>query len=453
MKVNSSFGDRKVCILGLGYVGLTLAAVMSDVGFEVTGVEIRTDVLEALKNGKATFHEPGLEKMLQQGFQEGVLSWHQFIPDDCDATVYIITVGTPLDANGKVRLDMIERVATEVAAKARPGSMLIMRSTVMIGTTSGMIIPILKAAKKNLSVSFCPERTVEGQALRELRQLPQIVGSADSEAIMRATQIFQFLTPTVVRVSSYEAAEMVKLVDNCQRDTMFGFANEVAAMCDAIGISADEVIRSGRLGYARHAVPLPGPVGGPCLSKDPYILGQSMAKFGAMPEITLKARQTNEKQLADVAASLRLWTDKLPGFPAKPVIALLGLAFKGRPATDDLRGTTASAVFEGLKTAYPQAEFRGYDAVVGADQIAGFGVKPAATLEQVFSGASLALILNNHPVFETMAIAQLARQMKAPAIIYDLWHHFEASELRLPAGIGYAALGSHGVAKLPASAG
>jgi UDP-N-acetyl-D-mannosaminuronic acid dehydrogenase len=178
-----------------------------------------------------------------------------------------------------------------------------------------------------------------------------------------------------------------------------------------------------------------------------------MAKFGAMPEITLKARQTNEKQLADVAASLRLWTDKLPGFPAKPVIALLGLAFKGRPATDDLRGTTASAVFEGLKKAYPQADFQGYDAVVGADQIAGFGVKPAATLEQAFSGASLALILNNHPVFETMAIAQLARQMKAPAIIYDLWHHFEASELRLPAGIGYAALGSHGVAKLPASAG
>src|SRR6266702_1724366 len=289
VKVNSTFGDRKVCILGLGYVGLTLAAVMSDVGFEITGVEIRTDVLEALENGKATFHEPGLEKMLQQGFEEGLLSWHQYIPDNCDATVYIITVGTPLDGNGKVRLDMIERVATEIAAKARPGSLLIMRSTVMIGTTSGMIIPILKAAKKNLSVAFCPERTVEGQALRELRQLPQIVGSADPEAIMRATQIFQFLTPTVVRVGSYEAAEMVKLVDNCQRDTMFGFANEVAAMCDAIGISADEVIRSGRLGYARHAVPLPGPVGGPCLSKDPYILGQSMAKFGAMPEITLKA--------------------------------------------------------------------------------------------------------------------------------------------------------------------
>jgi len=135
VKVGSSFGDRKVCILGLGYVGLTLAAVMADVGFSVTGVEIRPEILEFLREGKASFHEPGLEKMLHQGAEDGLLSWQQYIPDGCDATVYIITVGTPLDQNGKVRLDMIERVAREIAAKAKPGSLLIMRSTVMIGTT------------------------------------------------------------------------------------------------------------------------------------------------------------------------------------------------------------------------------------------------------------------------------------------------------------------------------
>jgi len=453
VKVGSSFGDRKVCILGLGYVGLTLAAVMADVGFSVTGVEIRPEILEFLREGKASFHEPGLEKMLHQGAEDGLLSWQQYIPDGCDATVYIITVGTPLDQNGKVRLDMIERVAREIAAKAKPGSLLIMRSTVMIGTTSRMIMPILEEAGKNLSVAFCPERTVEGQALRELRQLPQIVGAVDPDTVMRASQIFQFLTPTVVRVGSYEAAEMIKLVDNSQRDMMFGFANEIAAMCDAIGISADEVIRSGRLGYARHAVPLPGPVGGPCLSKDPYILEQSMARFGARPAITVTARKTNEKQLTDIAQVLRNWTDGLKGFPRKPVISLLGLAFKGRPATDDLRGTTALPIFEALKAAYPDAEFRGFDPVATPEQIRKFGVTPVTRIEDAFGGASLALILNNHPIFEVLALPQLARSMTAPGIIYDLWHHFDASELRLPAGVGYAALGSHGLAKLPIPAG
>ena len=145
--------------------------------------------------------------------------------------------------------------------------------------------------------------------------------------------------------------------------------------------------------------------------------------------------------------------DGLKGFPRKPVISLLGLAFKGRPATDDLRGTTAKPVFEALKKAFPDAEFRGFDAVAAREQIQEFGVTPVARIEDAFEGASLALILNNHPIFEVLALPQLARSMTPPGIIYDLWHHFDASELRLPPGVGYAALGSHGVAKLPIAVG
>jgi UDP-N-acetyl-D-mannosaminuronic acid dehydrogenase len=178
-----------------------------------------------------------------------------------------------------------------------------------------------------------------------------------------------------------------------------------------------------------------------------------MARFGARPAITVTARKTNEKQLTDIAQVLRNWTDGLKGFPRKPVISLLGLAFKGRPATDDLRGTTALPIFEALKAAYPDAEFRGFDPVATPEQIRKFGVTPVTRIEDAFGGASLALILNNHPIFEVLALPQLARSMTAPGIIYDLWHHFDASELRLPAGVGYAALGSHGLAKLPIPAG
>ncbi len=453
VSVDESFRDRHICIVGLGYVGLTLAATMASVGFRVTGIEVRSSVLDMLRAGQPHFQEPGLNQMLAQGFEDGFLEWCGEIPKCCKASVYIITVGTPLNEHGSVNLDMIERVTREIAGRAKPGSLVILRSTVMIGTTRKLVLPILQELGVDLSVAFCPERTIEGQALRELRELPQIVGAPDLQTLMRATQIFQFLTSTIVRVSSFEAAEMIKLIDNVQRDVLFALANEVSLMCDAIGISADEVIRSGKLGYARHVVPLPGPVGGPCLSKDSYILAQGIAGAGVVPEIALTSRKRNEEQLRGVADTLKGWTNRLTGFPMKPVITLLGLAFKGRPATDDIRGTTAKPILEALRVAYPTAKFRGYDAVVTAHDISIFGIAPVDTLEHGFRGASLVLILNNHPLFENLPLSHLGRLMRPPGIIYDLWHHYKAQELRLPPDIGYAALGSHSTAHLPVSPG
>ena len=422
---------------------------MASVGFRAMGIEIRPSVLEMLRSGRSHFHEPGLNEMLAQGMKDELLEWHHEIPKGCEASVYIITVGTPLDEDGKVRLDMIERVTREIAGRAKSGSLVILRSTVMIGTTRNLVLPILEETGAGLQLAFCPERTIEGQALRELRELPQIVGASDLQTITRATQIFQFLTSTIVRVGSFETAEMIKLIDNVQRDVLFALANEVSLMCDAIGISADEVVRSGKLGYVRHVVPLPGPVGGPCLSKDSYILAQGVAKAGVVPEIALASRKLNEQQLRGVAETLRSWTDRFTGFPMKPVITLLGIAFKGRPATDDIRGTTAKPILDALREVYPTAEFRGFDAVVPAHDIAGFGIAPVQSLEDGFRGANLVLILNNHPVFETLPLSHLARLMGAPGIIYDLWHHYKAQELRLPPEISYAALGSHSTARMP----
>ena len=218
VSVDESFRDRHICIVGLGYVGLTLAATMASVGFRVTGIEVRSSVLDMLQSGQPHFQEPGLNQMLAQGIDEGFLEWCGEIPKCCKASVYIITVGTPLNEHGSVNLDMIERVTREIAGRAKPGSLVILRSTVMIGTTRKLVLPILQELGVDLSVAFCPERTIEGQALRELRELPQIVGAPDLQTLMRATQIFQFLTSTIVRVGSFEAAEMIKLIDNVQRD-------------------------------------------------------------------------------------------------------------------------------------------------------------------------------------------------------------------------------------------
>ena len=443
IKVDKDFKDRNVCVLGLGYVGLTLALAMADVGFIVHGVEIRDDVLNRLKKGKAHFFEPGLENLLQRLVKAERIKFSKHIPSAAGASVYIITVGTPLNDVGVVRLEMIENVAREVGSTLKKGDLVILRSTVKIGTTSKIVAPILKKSGVDFELAFCPERTLEGKALEELRQLPQIIGGKTIPTAVRAGQIFQFLTPTVVRVNDVETAEMIKLIDNSQRDVTFAFSNEVARLCDKVGISAMEVIQAGKLGYPRTNLPMPGLVGGPCLIKDPYILAEGCRERGVTPDIALLARRLNEKQPEEIVSFLSTFTRSLKRFPKNPKIALLGIAFKGRPETDDLRGTMARPVLAALKRHFPQAEFVGYDPVVSRSEIKSFGVRPTSSLRTALSGSSLALILNNHPVFSSMPIDNLSKLMKPSGLIYDFWNSFTGTRFELPPGIGYMALGSH----------
>ena len=449
--IPSDVRDRRICIVGLGYVGLTLATVMAEVGFEVTGVEIRPDVVEMLRKGVPHFFEPSLADRLSRVVAEGRLTVSESLDGEYQGDVFIITVGTPLDENGRIRLDMIEHATGEVANVLTGGELVILRSTVRFGTTAQIVQPILKASEKSFDLAFCPERTLQGQALTELRTLPQIVGGNSHSATVRSAQLFQLVTPTVVRVSDMETAEMIKLVDNAHRDVQFAYSNEVARLCDAVGISAAEVITTGKLGYQRTNLPMPGLVGGPCLEKDPHILAQGMEPFGVDAELTVAARRLNERQPREVVAQIGELTANITGFPNDPRIALLGIAFKGRPETDDLRGTMARPVFDALREQFPAATFVGYDAVVPENEIRSFGVEPKASLEEAFEGAHLVVIVNNHPIFAAMAVEDLAQELATPALIYDFWNTFAATELRLPHTVGYIALGSRGRAILPSS--
>lgn len=442
-KVPSDFSDRCVCIIGLGYVGLTLAAVMAEVGFHVIGIEKRENLLSKLKSGEPGLFEPGLNTLLKKVISDGSLELHHHIPTNCQATVYIITVGTPVDDDNRINLDSIIDISETLSSLLKEEDMVLLRSTVKLGTTRSTVLPILQKSEKNIHLAFCPERTIEGQAMEELRYLPQIIGADDLSATLRASQIFQFLTPITIRLSDYETAEMVKLVDNARRDVTFAFSNEIAKLCNAIGINADEVISSGRFGYSRTQLPTPGPVGGPCLSKDSHILVQSMQDlYGIMPEITAAARNVNEKQPEEVVNFLRDYLNSLENFPEKPIISLLGIAFKGRPATDDLRGTTARPIFEALKRAFPQALFWGYDPVVDSENLKQFGLCPKGDLKDAISGAHLVMILNNHPIFSSIEIEQLSVGMARPGVIYDFWNCFK-KKLSLPKGVQYISLGNH----------
>jgi nucleotide sugar dehydrogenase len=304
------------------------------------------------------------------------------------------------------------------------------------------------------NLAFCPERTLEGRALEELRTLPQIIGGVDEASALRAARLFQFLTPTIVRVANAETAELIKLVNNTQRDLVFAFANEMATVADALGVSITEVVHGGGLGYPRGQIPMPGPVGGPCLEKDPYILAESVEPHGIAPALTLQGRLLNEQLPARVAANLALLFD---GRPVRRV-TVLGLAFKGRPETSDLRGTVAIPLIAELRSQFPAATLTGFDPVVPPADIAALGIEVSPSLEAAFDAADLVVIQNNHPAFGTMDIDTLADRLAPDAVVYDLWNQHDASRLTLREDVTYAGLGARRlrapvVARAPGPAG
>jgi len=446
MTLPASLKDRDICVLGLGYVGLTLAIALADRGFRVHGTEVRDEVLQGLAEGRPHFWEPRLAEKLTRVKSLGRFSFSKDIRDSGDASVYFITVGTPLDENGNAKLSSVEQATRQVAEHLRDDGLVILRSTVKLGTARNVVRPILEGTGKRFELAVCPERTLEGRALVELYDLPQIIGSDIPETRFRCSQLFAMLTPTTVTVSSLEAAELVKLVDNTYRDVSFAFANEVARLCSHAGISAREVIRAGRLGYPRTNVALPGPVGGPCLEKDPHILVESARQWNVEMPITSAAREVNESQPLESAGLIRGIYRRMAGANASPRIHIAGLAFKGAPPTDDLRGTMAKPIYEALREMFPDSRFAGFDPVVKPAAIETFFGFPAlASLEALFTEAEIVVIANNHPAFQTLDIAAWAARMPRPALIYDFWNMHDDTEASLAEGARYVPLGSEGL--------
>jgi UDP-N-acetyl-D-mannosaminuronic acid dehydrogenase len=230
-------------------------------------------------------------------------------------------------------------------------------------------------------------------------------------------------------------AEIIKLLDNSYRDLFFAFGNEVALMCEAAGISAREVISAANMGYERTNIAKPGFVGGPCLEKDPHILIHSLAPMGFVPKLIQTGRLLNESLVPHVLEFVRA---RLPAGKA-PVISLLGLAFKGQPDTDDLRGSTALLMIEQIKAALPNVELRGQDYVVKHDEIAKLGIKPVSDAE-AFAGADAALIMNNNRGYSTLDIEGFARTMNRPGLVFDAWSVF-SPKVDLPEGVSLHVLG------------
>lgn len=443
MKVPQNYTDREVCIIGLGYVGLTLAVAMAEAGFIVHGVEKVPAIIAQLRKGRAHFLETDLDQRLSNQIALGNLHLYGDLGSvSANPRVYIVTVGTPLlPTEKRTNLGPITGVAEAIGLRLHPGDLVILRSTVRVGVSRSVVKPALDPSGMPYDLAFCPERTIEGKALEELTSLPQIVGGLDEHATIRAAQLFSFMTPTTVKVSSLETAEMIKLINNSQRDLMFGFANEVAHVCDGVGVAAAEVIRAGNMGYARASMPLPGPVGGPCLEKDPYILAEGVAHVRGVSRISLTGRNVNEKLPYETAKRLRTQFSLEGRATTGLRIGICGLAFKGRPETSDLRGSLVVPLIQALRAEFPACQIIGYDPVVYDEESATLGIEIVKSPQALFKDADICLFQTNHRSFEKLNLSELAASMRQGGLIYDYWSQFAIERLHLPSGVRYASLG------------
>jgi UDP-N-acetyl-D-mannosaminuronic acid dehydrogenase len=436
--------QKSVAVLGLGYVGLTLAVVLADNGFSVVGLDKNEELVEKLLKKEASFYEYGLENLLQthvNGYFKPTTS-----PDNVLAEIYVITVGTPIvPETKKPNLEHIKKAVIVIAGKLKNNDLVVLRSTVPVGCTRKVVIPLLEElsglkAGNDFFVAFCPERTAEGRALIELRELPQVVGGFDQNSRQMAMRFFNENTHTVIDVGSLEAAEICKLLDNTYRDTIFAYANQMALLTERLGLNLNELVTKVNIGYGRNNIPSPSPgVGGPCLSKDPYIIQETFASFGLDCTVTSASRKVNE---AAPRLIYNRCSDLLSGIGKdlnKVKVFVIGFAFKGEPVTSDLRDSTTLWFLDFLKEKGVE-NIWGYDPIVEDSELEQLGVK-ASTLEEGFKNASAIFLMNNHRSYLDLNINNLLKSMNKPAIFYDSWNIFHAHDIQTVPGIHYAALG------------
>jgi UDP-N-acetyl-D-mannosaminuronic acid dehydrogenase len=414
----TSSSDPRVAVVGLGFVGLTFAVALSENGFRVIGVERDETKLTTLSQGLTYFHEPGLREALGGALADKRLTLCGTLTEAGPMDAYVITVGTPLNES-TMDTAFLDSVVDDLSSVMSGSELVIMRSTVLVGTSRRVQERLSTQLGVECDVAACPERTVEGDALRELRDLPQVVGGVTPRAQKRAAQVFRRFGVETVIVSSAEAAEIVKLTSNAYRDLTFGFANEVAMISHAAGVSAHEVIGAVNHGYRRAAIAQPGPVGGPCLEKDPWILVASASAFGVEAHLTAASRRTNESLPRHIAALAESHFSHLKP-PSR--VAILGLAFKGQPATDDTRGSLSFAVAAEIRERFPAAAICGWDpmARVPNDQLNLMQDSP--DVEALLVSSDIIIVMTNHEYFDSEQFRNLCGTIPETTVVIDVWN-------------------------------
>lgn len=383
-----------VAVVGLGFVGLPLALSYAMQGSQVVGVDVNRRLISELTGGRTLHREADGDRPIAAILADEISSGH-FVPTaDYDAAVLgadtiIITVGLPVKG-GEADEGPLRSALTEVGRRIRRGHLVILRSTVVAGTTERLAKPILERnsglkAGVDFDLAYCPERIAEGRAFEEFREMPIVLGAITPDGARRAAAALGRITRAPIRITDdVRAAELAKVIENIQRDVNIAIVQELAAVCEAAGISAREVIALANTHRRVHLLD-PGPgVGGYCLPNALHYFTPLSQSLGVETPTLNAARWTNERVPSRIVNKVlgHLRTIGLPVSEAQ--VAVFGLAMKDY--SNDDRLSPAMTVARLLSEA--GLHVKAFDPAVSPDH-----PFPAASAQEAASGAHALLVL------------------------------------------------------------
>ncbi len=380
-----------ICVIGTGYVGLVTGACLAEFGMNLICVDNDIQKIDLLKQGKVTIYEPGLENLVARGMREGRLRFSSSIEEGLKTSLVIfIAVGTPPREDGSADLQFVEEVAKAIAHWMDGYKVVVMKSTVPVGTARWLRDLIQRQQMKPIpfDVVSNPEFLREGSAIEDFMRPDRVIIGAESEqaiAIMKDIYSALYLIETPFILTSLETAEMIKYATNAFLATKVTFINEIANLCEKVGADVHHVAKAmgldGRIGK-KFLHPGPG-FGGSCFPKDTRALSRIAREKGYVLRVVDSVIEANEYQKERMVKKI----EEMVGDVRGKRIGILGLSFK--PNTNDIRESCAIAIIQGLlklgakvkafdpaameetKTILPEVEYGkdAYDVAKGADAL------------------------------------------------------------------------------------
>ena len=383
MEKHGDYDIKKICVIGLGYIGLPTASMLANHGYDVVGVDVNEKRVNQIKNGELKIEEPGLLTLVKGAINSKNLNVRT---SATEADAFIICVPTPAlateDGSKKCDLSYVMSAVEAILPFVKDGNLIVIESTIPPETTK----KIYETLNKKIYVAHCPERVLPGKILKELVENDRIIGGINKKSAEMAKEIYKSFVEGQIYITDSNTAEMVKLMENTYRDINIALANEFAKICDEIGVNVWDAIKIANK-HPRVNILNPGPgVGGHCISIDPWFIVEKTnnAKF------IRAARELNDNMPAYVCKSVLSELKKL-GIE-KPKISIFGATYKGN--VEDTRESPSKNVIKML--------LENGATVSTYDPHASYFEYPLSTLDECISGSDCIVVLTDHDVFKTI---------------------------------------------------
>jgi len=408
-----------LCVVGLGYVGLPTAMFFAENGFTVIGCDVKEDVVELVKAGKSPLKDLNIDGRVNGVVKGGKLTATVYVTEAVrKSDIILIVVPTPTGRGFEPDLQYVISAGESVGAGLKHGHLVILESTVYPGVTEEILKPILEKSglnvNKDFGLAYCPERYNPGDSTHTIDKVVRLIGAASDDWAKVAAKLYEQVTRVVI-VKDIKTAEMAKIIENTQRDLNIALMNEIALICERIGIDIMDVIDAAATKW-NFNVYYPGAgVGGHCLPKDPWYLVKAAERLGYHAQVITAGRRVNDYMPHHMFELLLKAMNETNRSVKGSTIVVLGLSYK--EGIGDTRNSPALGLIRDIKEM--GGIVRSVDPYVDERTAKGeFGVdEHIRKTDSVANGADAIVIVTAHKEFKSLDLAKLGKRMRTPIII------------------------------------